>query len=123
MPRGLCKWRAVFTILKQRRFPHSSLLQEGGIAGLGGGGLRGIGGLAGIGGLGGFAGGMQYVLRPPRRPPVDVLETGVVGSLDYKIIAAERADDLYAWLETQKYNFGVEKPALDSYVKKNWVFT
>src|SRR5437660_2409804 len=33
---------------------------------------------------------------------VRVLEAGIVGSLDYKIIQADRADDLYAWLKENK---------------------
>src|SRR5271166_3124018 len=37
---------------------------------------------------------------------VKVLEMGVVGSLDYKIITAEKADDLYAWLKENKYSYG-----------------
>ena len=39
------------------------------------------------------------------RPKVIVLETGVVGSLDYKIISAERADDLFQWLKDNKYTY------------------
>src|SRR4051794_10005833 len=36
---------------------------------------------------------------------VKVLEAGVVGSLDYKVISAERADDLYEWLKENRYAF------------------
>ena len=35
-------------------------------------------------------------------PAVKVLEAGVVGNLDYKIIEAGRADDLYEWLKDNK---------------------
>src|SRR3954468_12961201 len=35
----------------------------------------------------------------PRPTTVRVLEAGVVGTLDYKIVTAERADDLYDWLK------------------------
>jgi len=40
---------------------------------------------------------------PEKKPTVVVLETGVVGSLDYKIIEATRADDLFQWLKDNKY--------------------
>src|SRR5262249_50133004 len=39
------------------------------------------------------------------KPTVVVLEAGVVGSLDYKIIEASRADDLYKWLKDNKYHY------------------
>src|SRR5437764_6956240 len=54
---------------------------------------------------------------------VKVLESGIVGSLDYKIIVAERADDLYAWLKDNKYNYSGDESTLDFYVKKQWFFT
>src|SRR5205807_500296 len=41
----------------------------------------------------------------PKRPTVKVLEAGVVGSLDYKIIQASKADDLYEWLKDNKYTY------------------
>jgi hypothetical protein len=52
-----------------------------------------------------------------------VLEAGVVGSLDYKIIAASRADDLFAWLKANKYHYSGDEATLDFYVKKKWFFT
>ncbi|HEU4390595.1 MAG TPA: DUF2330 domain-containing protein, partial [Blastocatellia bacterium] len=36
---------------------------------------------------------------------VRVLESGVVGSLDYKIIQADRATDLYDWLKANRYSY------------------
>src|SRR5690349_13401674 len=49
----------------------------------------------------------QFPRSPPaevsRKPAVKVLEAGVVGSLDYKIITAERADDLFTWLKDNGY--------------------
>src|SRR5438874_3868497 len=60
---------------------------------------------------------------PPRRPEVKVVETGVVGSLEYKIVEAGRADDLYAWLKDNKYSFSGDEATLDYYVKKKWLFT
>jgi hypothetical protein len=54
---------------------------------------------------------------------VKVVEAGIVGSLDYKIIVAERADDLYAWLKENKYSYSGDEATLDFYIKKNWFFT
>jgi hypothetical protein len=52
-----------------------------------------------------------------------VLEAGIVGSLDYKIITAERADDLYAWLKENRYHYAGDESTLDFYVRKKWTFT
>src|ERR1700726_2751842 len=52
-----------------------------------------------------------------------VLEMGVVGSLDYKIITAEKADDLYAWLKENKYSYGGDEATLAFYIDKKWFFT
>src|SRR5258705_9283505 len=57
------------------------------------------------------------------RPKVIVLEAGVVGSLDYKIISAERADDLYQWLKDNKYSYSGDEATLNHYVQKKWLFT
>jgi hypothetical protein len=118
MPRDFFKELAVYTILKRREFPQSHLMPGGfgGIAGLGG-----IGGLAGIAGFGG--GGFAGMPLAPRKPEVKVLESGVVGSLDYKIIEAGRADDLYDWLKDNKYSYAGDKATLDFYVKKKWFFS
>jgi hypothetical protein len=59
----------------------------------------------------------------PRRLQIKILEAGVVGNLDYKIIEAGRADDLYAWLKENKYNFAGDEATLDFYIKKKWLFT
>src|SRR3974390_2707415 len=83
MPRDFFKHLAVFSILKQREFPESSLYndeeeeeeeQE------------------------------REENTKRRRQAVRVLEQGVVGSLDYKIIQAQRADALFAWLKAHKYS-------------------
>src|SRR2546426_46917 len=117
MPRDFFKELAVFSILKQRESPASQLLPVwGGM----GGGLGGLGG--GLGGLGGGLGGMPGPL-PPRPPAVKVLEAGLVGSLDYKIISAERADDLYRWLKDNKYSYSGDEATLQHYVQKKWIFT
>jgi hypothetical protein len=54
---------------------------------------------------------------------VVVLEAGVVGSLDYKIIEAGRADDLYKWLKDNKYHYAGDESTLNFYVQKKWIFT
>src|SRR6202020_3597167 len=60
---------------------------------------------------------------PPRAPAVKVLESGVVGSLDYKIIEAGRADDLFRWLKDNKYTYSGDEATLDYYVEKKCLFT
>src|SRR5262249_16565586 len=59
----------------------------------------------------------------PRKPTVVVLEAGVVGSLDYKIIEADRAHDLYQWLKDNKYSYAGDEATLNFYVQKKWLFT
>ena len=54
---------------------------------------------------------------------VKVLEEGVVGSLDYKIITAEKPDDLYVWLKDNKYTYSGDESTLGFYIKKKWFFT
>src|SRR5262249_17090937 len=75
----------------------------------------------GGGGLGGLGFGGVPVM--PRPPAVKVVETGVVGALDYKILEAKRADDLYDWLKDHQYKFGGDEATLDHYIKKGWFFT
>ena len=57
------------------------------------------------------------------RPTVIVLEAGVVGSLDYKIIEAGRADDLFKWLKDNKYSYSGDEATLNHYMQKKWLFT
>lgn len=54
---------------------------------------------------------------------VKVLESGVVGSLDYKIIVAENAEGLFDWLKQNNYSYGGDESTLDFYIKKKWFFT
>jgi hypothetical protein len=62
--------------------------------------------------------------RDSSKPPtIKILEVGVVGSLDYKIIEAGRADDLYKWLKDNKYHYAGDEATLDFYVQKKWLFT
>jgi hypothetical protein len=102
MPRDFFKELAVFTILepmdltkykRQLRFAAGPNAPKGG----------------GFGGRG--------------RSTVKVLEAGIVGSLDYKIIQADRADDLYEWLKDNKYSYSGDEATLDFYLKKKWFFT
>ncbi|MEK7467607.1 MAG: DUF2330 domain-containing protein [Planctomycetota bacterium] len=54
---------------------------------------------------------------------VKVLEAGVVGSLDYKIIVAEQANGLFDWLKENQYVYSGDQGTLDFYIKKKWFFT
>jgi hypothetical protein len=112
MPRDFFKHLAVYSIMKKREFPQSKLLQvmlpprarDAGVV------------LAASGDLG---------VAPEKRkkPTVVVLEAGVVGSLDYKIIEASRADDLYQWLKDNKYSYSGDEATLNHYIQKKWLFT
>ncbi len=61
--------------------------------------------------------------RPVPKPKVRVLEAGVVGTLDYKIIAADEAKDLFEWLKENQYNYAGDQKTLDFYIQKKWLFT
>src|SRR5262245_39991936 len=114
MPRDYFKHLAVYTILKSRAMPHSKLLPLApGGRGTGGGGVQLQKRLAQD-----SAATVTY-----RAPAIKILETGVVGSLDYKIIEAGRADDLYQWLKDNKYQYAGDEASLNFYVQKKWLFT
>jgi hypothetical protein len=108
-PRDFFKHLAVFTILKKREQPKSKLLPQTDVL------LRSM---ARGGALAPGSAGMDGAKRE-----VKVLETGIVGSLEYKIVEAGRADDLYAWLKDNNYKFAGDEATLDFYVKKKWLFT
>jgi hypothetical protein len=101
MPRDFFKHLAVYSILKKREFPQSALMPREEF---------------------GTQLGMQMPLTF-QKSAVVVLEAGVVGSLDYKIIEATRADDLYRWLKDHKYHYAGDEAALNFYVQKKWLFT
>lgn len=61
--------------------------------------------------------------RPPSPPPVRVLEHGIVGNLDYKILEADKADALFTWLKANKYHYGGDEATLGYYVNQKWNFT
>src|SRR6185503_13345201 len=114
MPRDFFKHLAYYTIMKSRQFPQSKLLYSGRhnrremLANLDS--PRKADAKDGKG-------------AEPDRPKVIVLEAGLVGSLDYKIISAERADDLYQWLKDNKYSYAGDEATLNHYVQKKWLFT
>jgi hypothetical protein len=111
MPRDFFKSLAVFSILKRREQPVSKLLP-----------VRER--LLKLQALSESAADAKGEAKVPRRlSTVKVLEAGVVGNLDYKIIEAGRADDLYAWLKDNKYSFAGDEATLDFYVQKKWLFT
>jgi hypothetical protein len=102
MPKNFFEELAVFTILKYRDVPVSKLLPEKV--------LRRLSNLR--------------ALQPEAKAgSVTELEGGLVGSLDYKIITADKADELYAWLKENKYNYAGDEATLDSYIRKKWFFT
>jgi hypothetical protein len=113
MPRDFFKELAVFSILKQRQRPHSKLLYDLRTRLAAGTGLANLGAEQLD----------EKKSAAPRQPAVKVLEAGVVGSLDYKIIEAGRADDLFTWLKENKYSYAGDEATLDFYVQKKWLFT
>jgi hypothetical protein len=127
MPRDYFKLLAVYTIMRSRDYPNSKLLhlfEPQGFGMMGMGGMPGMmmGGMAGMGMAGGVGGGMGGMAKI-KPPSVQVVETGTVGSLDYKIIEANRADDLHKWLKDNKYNYSGDEATLNHYVQKKWIFT
>ena len=59
----------------------------------------------------------------PAASAVRVLEAGVVGTLEYKIVQADKADDLFQWLKDNAYNYSGDEKTLDAYIKKGWYFS
>src|SRR5438552_9103188 len=86
MPRDFFKHLAIYSILMRRETPQSKLLHL--MHGLADGRLGAVKGAPSS-----ETQGADKTAAP--KPTVVVLEQGVVGSLDYKIIEATRADDLY----------------------------
>jgi hypothetical protein len=112
IPRDFFKELAIYSILKKREQPQSKLLPQPvyalGVLGAAPAGARGAG---------------KDKNGEKRESSVKVLEAGVVGNLDYKIIEAGRADDLFAWLKENKYSYAGDESTLDFYIKKQWLFT
>ena len=115
MPRDFFKHLAVYTIMKRRESPVSKLLPveiEERLKGLRGG-LNVAEALDAD----------QFSDTKAKKPTVIVLEAGTVGSLDYKIIEATRADDLFTWLKDNKYSYSGDEATLQHYIQKKWLFT
>lgn len=70
----------------------------------------------------GGAGGIMPENKP-LKSGVRVLESGVVGSLDYKIIVADDPKGLFDWLKMNKYSYAGDTSTLDFYIKKKSFFT
>jgi hypothetical protein len=113
MPRDFFKHLAVYSIMKKREMPHSKLLPVifDNRFGLGANFYAAPVREAGLSST------------PARKPAIVVLESGIVGSLDYKIIEAGRADDLFQWLKDNKYSYSGDEATLNHYVQKKWLFT
>lgn len=62
-------------------------------------------------------------VRSAAPPPVRVLEHGIVGNLDYKILEADKADALFSWLKANKYHYGGDEATLGYYINQKWNFT
>jgi hypothetical protein len=73
--------------------------------------------------LGGGAKGGVEDEKKSKDKGVKVLEAGVVGSLDYKVIEATNAQGLFDWLKENKYSYSGDKATLEFYVEKKWFFT
>ncbi|MDZ4730208.1 MAG: DUF2330 domain-containing protein [Xanthomonadales bacterium] len=71
----------------------------------------------------GGMGGMVLQEGAVQRKSVRVLEAGVVGSLDYKIIVADDASGLFEWLKQNRYSYSGDESTLQFYIKKKWFFT
>jgi hypothetical protein len=118
MPRDFFKHLAVYTIMRKREFAHSKLLPL-------------IEPQPVFDGRLGLAPAAQSApanyawvdQKAERKPAIKILEVGTVGSLDYKIIEAGRADDLYKWLKDNKYSYAGDEATLGHYVQKKWLFT
>jgi hypothetical protein len=97
MPRDFFKHLAIYTVLKKRLVPRFGKDSK--------------------------KSGDPDELKPGDLPTIKILEVGVVGSLDYKIIEATRADDLFKWLKDNKYQYAGDEATLNHYIQKKWLFT
>ena len=109
MPRDFFKDLAIYTILLPLPEPIYT-------------GLEPVPESAAAGGKGG-GGGVVTMEKEQKNHGVKVLEAGVVGSLDYKIITAETPDGLYTWLKENGYVYSGDEATLGFYIEKRWFFT
>jgi hypothetical protein len=118
MPRDFFKHLAVYTIMRKREVPHSKLLpliepqQQFYFFNAPRAASAGKAGES-----------KEFDSAVERKPAIKILEVGTVGSLDYKIIEAGRADDLYKWLKDNKYSYAGDEATLGHYIQKKWLFT
>jgi hypothetical protein len=120
MPRDFFKHLAVYTIMRKREFAQSKLLpliepQDFDMQ------LRFAAPTNGLRMLNQALD--DEATKGVRKPAIKILEVGTVGSLDYKIIEAGRADDLYKWLKDNKYSYSGDEATLQHYIQKKWLFT
>jgi hypothetical protein len=116
MPRDFFSHLAVYTIMKKREFPHSKLLPVVN--------FRLALGQGGAGGLQKATKGVaEDTASVVKKPPVRILQEGLVGSLEFKVLEADRADALFEWLKKNKYSYAGDEQTLQFYVQKKWVFT
>jgi hypothetical protein len=120
MPRDFFKHLAVYTIMRKREFAHSKLLpliepqeyERANRFGLPVPGAAPVNQAA-----------KADKHSEERKPAIKILEVGTVGSLEYKIIEAGRADDLFKWLKDNKYSYAGDEATLNHYIQKKWLFT
>jgi Uncharacterized protein conserved in bacteria (DUF2330) len=119
MPRDFFKHLAIYTIMRKREFAHSKLLPL----------LEPQRLDLDVPPINAPAPSAEKAMRDEvnkeeqRKPAIKILEVGTVGSLDYKIIEAGRADDLFKWLKDNKYSYSGDEATLDHYIQKKWLFT
>jgi hypothetical protein len=109
MPRDFFKHLAVYSIMKKREMPQSKLLPQ---PPRGGGVVYSLGRTLD-----------RLEAKAEKKSTIIIRESGIVGSLDYKIIEAGRADDLFQWLQDNKYHYSGDEATLNHYVQKKWLFT
>lgn len=114
MPRDFFKALGVVTQPKRRVFPESKLMPQFGRFG----DMEMRVAPAALGG-----GGVGKAPIEDVKTTVHVIEVGQVGNLDYKIITAGRADDLFTWLKDNKYSYDGDEATLNFYVQKKYFFT
>ncbi|MBM3994939.1 MAG: DUF2330 domain-containing protein [Planctomycetes bacterium] len=119
MPRDFFKHLAIYTIMKKREFAQSKLLPllEPQV-------FDDVAKFAmPAANAGGFKTQTALGDKATRQSTIKVLEVGTVGSLDYKIIEAGKADDLFKWLKDNKYSYAGDEATLNHYIQKKWLFT
>src|SRR5262249_43520420 len=121
MPRDFFKHLAIYTIMRKREMAHSKLLpllepQDFDR-------FRFAPGNAPLAQAANALGAVKDAEVEKRQPAIKILEVGTVGSLEYKIIEAGRADDLFKWLKDNQYSYAGDEATLNHYIQKKWLFT